>query len=158
MEWPPQPRSASRRATPPASSGAVPSSVVPDRNVTVPVGVPGASACTVASRVTIAPKAAKAAEETIVNVVGARPTVWRRIAELGAKLPSPGYSTVISSSPTGRSAILSRACPTSSNGAVPTQRSPARDVTVPVGTRFVAGEIGAVQVVGQPKPGVGAAD
>src|SRR2546423_13106096 len=150
MMWLPQPSSAPKRATPAPSRATVPSTVVPSRKVTVPAGGTGASLWTIAWRVTAAPKGAEAAEEITVVVVEARPTAWRRVTALGAKLASPEYSARTSCSPTARSAIVICACPARSRGIVPRSPSPARNVTLPVGTLAALDWIVTVNVTGRP--------
>ena len=78
-------------AVPPLSVP-VPSVVEPSRKLTVPVGVPlpGATALTVAVKVTDSPKTEGLSDEVTLLVVAAWLTVWVRGAEvLVTKLPSP---------------------------------------------------------------------
>ena len=78
-------------AVPPLSVP-VPRVVEPSRKLTVPVGVPlpGATALTVAVKVTDSPKTEGFADEVTLLVVPAWLTVWVRGPEgLVTKLPSP---------------------------------------------------------------------
>ena len=78
-------------AVPPLSVP-VPRVVEPSRKVTVPVGVPlpGATALTVAVKVTDSPKTEDLSDEVTLLVVAAWLTVWvRDAALLVTKLPSP---------------------------------------------------------------------
>src|SRR5262249_38741785 len=79
-------------ALPPASTVAVPRMAAPSRTVTVRVGVPapGATAATVAVKVTAWPGAAGFSDDARARAVAARLTVWARAAEvLFAKVPVP---------------------------------------------------------------------
>ena len=63
--------------------------VAPSEKVTIPVGLPGALSVTVAVKVTLCPGAEGLAEETMVVVVLALPTVWVTVPLLVVKLASP---------------------------------------------------------------------
>src|SRR5215212_4674826 len=85
MTWPPAAaKLVVNVAVPPAPTGTVPRITVPSLNVTVPVGVPapGATAATVAAKVTAWPVAAGLTDDPRATVVAARLTVTAAAAEL----------------------------------------------------------------------------
>ncbi len=125
-------------AWPAASSGPVPSVVVPSMNVTVPVGVPGETLVTVAVNVTDCPVTDGLGAETRAVVVGAETTFWPTPAEvLPAKVESPAYVAVMVCRPTASVEVLKVAVP-ALIVPVPIAASPSKNVTVPVGFPVVA--------------------
>src|SRR5262249_25073599 len=137
IEWLPTARAAvANVATPLAFSVAVPRLVVPSRKVTVPVGVPvaGATAVTVAVKVTDWPNTTGLADEvSAVLLLLAAFTVSVRVPEvLVAKFVSPPKAAVIAWLPTVRAAVANVAVPPL-RVAVPRVVVPSLKVTVPVG-------------------------
>ena len=121
-------------ATPPLSVP-VPSVVVPERNVTVPVGVPapGARAETVAVNVTDWSYTVGLTEDSNVVVVLSWFTTWVVAVEvLPRSLVSPPYMAVIGEEPTARLFVENVATPLL-RVPVPSVVVPERNVTVPVG-------------------------
>src|SRR5262249_61580713 len=109
--------------------------VVPSREVTVPVGVPapGATAATVAVKVTDCPNTVGFVADTTVALLLALLTVCGSVVEmLLEKLVSPPKATVIAWLATARAAVLKVAVPLASV-AVPKVVVPSRKVAVPVG-------------------------
>lgn len=92
IEWLPTARADVENTAEPELRDAVPSVFAPSLNVTVPVGVPepGATAATVAVKLTGWPKTDGFAEETIAVVVPAVFTTWLRVDDvLALKLLEP---------------------------------------------------------------------
>jgi hypothetical protein len=73
-----------RVATPLASRVAEPSDVVPEKKLTIPVGVPVVLEATVSVKVTVAPASACAEEEVSVSLTVAFETPKAAVAVLGA--------------------------------------------------------------------------
>jgi hypothetical protein len=120
-------------ACPAPLSDAVPRTVAPSRNVTVPVGVPDAADVTVVVNVTDWPKVEGLRDETTVVVDGAGLTLWLWIAEVEPlKLASDPYTAVIECGPGVSAEVESVACPPASATA-PSEVAPSKKVTVPVG-------------------------
>src|SRR5262245_5338293 len=98
MTWPPGvAKLAMKVALLPAPTGALPSTVAPSRKVTVPVGVPapGATAASVAVKVTAWRGAAGLTDDVRATAVAARLTVTAAAAEvLSAKLLVPAKEAV----------------------------------------------------------------
>src|SRR5881397_1007664 len=120
----------------PLTSVAVPSTVAPSRNVTVPVGT-AAAEVTVALSVTACPVVDGFGVEVRVVVVAAAAgafTTWFTVAEvLAANVALPPYAAVSGCVPTASVEMESEALPLTSV-AVPSTVAPSRNVTVPVGT------------------------
>src|SRR5581483_11874078 len=119
----------------PLFSVTVPRLVLPSRKVTFPVGVPapGATALTVAVKVTAWPNADGLTEDVTVVVVLAWLTVCVSVAEvLVVKLVSPAYTAVMAWPATAKAAVVNVAEPPESV-AVPSVVVPSRKVTVPLG-------------------------
>ena len=156
MAWPPAAaKLVVNVAVPPAPTATVPRITLPSWNVTVPVGVPapGATAATVAVKVTAWPVAAGLTDEPRATVVDARLTVSVTTAEvLSAKLPVPAKEAVSAWLPTP-SDTARVAWPAALTGAVPSTVVPSRKVTVPVGTPAAEFTV-AVSVTGWPKTAV----
>src|SRR3989449_8669939 len=98
----------------PLTSVAVPSTVAPSRNVTVPVGTPtaGATALTVALRVTACPTAEGLGVEARVVLVLPGLTVWITIAEVLARKVPPRVGAAGSAwRPPAREKVTSEALP-----------------------------------------------
>jgi len=110
----------------------------PSLNVTVPVGVPapGATAATVAVKVSDWPKTdgfGPVVRATVV-VVLAWFTTWVRVLEvLVPKLASPPYTAVIECEATESAAVANVATPDPLSVPVPSVVAPSLNVTVPVG-------------------------
>src|SRR6476619_2698775 len=131
-----------RVARPLNPTGTVPRTVLPSLKVTVPVktlpltpiGVldPGATASTVAVKVTAWPGAAGLTDDPRATVVATGLTVSATAAEvLAAKGPVPPYEAVRAWSPTPK-VTTSVAWPVGPTAAVPSTMSPSRKVTMPV--------------------------
>src|SRR5688572_31266336 len=84
-------------ATPTLKATGAPTGVPLSRNCTVPLGVPapGATALTVAVKVTACPTTDGLTDEVTAVVVLALITVWMTLPALARKLPSPEYCAVI---------------------------------------------------------------
>src|SRR5205823_1863225 len=120
----------------PLVSVALPNVLAPSRKMTVPVGVPdpGASAATVAVKVTAWPNTDGLAEEITVLVLLTWLTVWVMAADmLLPKLVSPPYTAVIGWAPTGKLTVVNVARPMALSVPVPRLMALSRKVTVPVG-------------------------
>src|SRR2546425_1198267 len=120
----------------PLTSVAVPSTVAPSRNVTVPVGTPAAEV-TVAVRVTACPVVEGFGVEVKVVVVAAAAgafTTWVTTAEgLAAKVALPPYAAVSGWLPAASVEVTNEALPLTSVTVASTV-APSLNVTVPVGT------------------------
>jgi hypothetical protein len=121
----------------PPESGAVPRSVPPSRNATVPVGVTvPPSGITAAASVARWPSAVGLlADTTKVNVDCARGRTVIVVGDdvLAAKFGVPSYLAVMAWAPGAVPFTVSAAVPDDS-GAVPIGVAPSKKVTVPVGT------------------------
>src|SRR5438552_13201934 len=143
-------------AWPLPSSVPVPMLLAPSRNVTVPVGAPepGATAETVAVKVTAWPKAeGLLSEVTVVEVLAWLTVCVGNDPVLGLKLASPAYCAVMLCAPTLRVEVAKVACPLPSNVPVPMLLAPSRNVTAPVGVPEpgATAETVAVKVTAWPK-------
>ena len=131
----------------------VPSVVAPSLNVTFPVGVPapGATAATVAVKVTDCPNTDGLAEEVTVVVVLAWFTVCDTVLDvLVPKLVSPPYTAVIECEATESAAVANVATPDPFSVPVPRVVAPSLNVAVPVGVPPVPVTV-AVNVTDCPK-------
>ena len=111
MAWPPAAaKLVANVALPPAPTATVPRITLPSLNVTVPVGVPrpGATAATVAVKVTAWPVTAGLTDEARATAVVARLTVTATAAEaLFAKLPVAAKEAVSAWLPTPSDTVRS---------------------------------------------------
>src|SRR6516165_5877878 len=142
MTWPPAAaKLVVNVAVPSRPTAAVPSTTLPSLNVTVPVGVPapGATAATVAVKVTAWPVTAGLTDDPRVSVVAAGLTVTVAAAEvLAAKPLTPKKEAVSAWVPTN-SDVGRVAWPVPSSGAEPSSVLPSLKKTVPIGVP--AGEV-----------------
>ena len=142
MAWPPAAaKLVVNVAVPPVPTATVPRTTLPSLNVTVPVGVPapGATAATVAVKVTAWPVTAGLTDDRRATVVAARLTVTAAAAEVLSAKPLVPEKEAVSAwvptpSDTGRVAW-----PAASSGAEPSTVLPSRKMTVPIGVP--AGEV-----------------
>jgi hypothetical protein len=129
----------------------VPSAVVPSRNVTVPLGVPGLLDVIVAVNVTAVPLDTEVAELTNTAVVVASVIVSVIAAEvLPAKFPLPAYLQVIECVPTASVEVVKVATPLLLSVPLPSVAVPSRKVTLPVGVPELLDVMVAVNVSGLP--------
>ena len=129
----------------------VPSTVVPSRNVTVPVGVLEVPDVIVALNVTAAPLEAEAAELTNAAVVAVFAMASVNTAEaLPAKVALPEYLAVIECVPTVSADVVKVATAPLFSVPLPIMVVPSRKFTVPVGVPEVLDVIVAVNVTGTP--------
>src|SRR5262245_6267257 len=142
MAWPPATaKLVVNVALPPVPTATVPRITFPSLKVTVPVGVPapGATAATLAEKVTAWPVTAGLTDDPRVSVVAAGLTVTIVAAEvLAAKPVTPKKEAVSAWLPTN-SDVVRVARPVASSGAEPSRVLPSRKKTVPIGVP--AGEV-----------------
>src|SRR5262245_39976608 len=142
MAWPPAAaKLVVNVATPPGPTATVPRITSPSVKVTVPVGVPapGATAATVAVKVTAGPVAAGLTDDPSVTVVAAGLTVTATAAEVLPVKPAVPAKEAVSAWVPTPSGTVSVAWPSALTGAVPSAVLPSRKVTVPLGAP--AGEL-----------------
>jgi hypothetical protein len=138
-------------ATPLPFNVPAPSAVIPSRNVSVPLGVPGLLDVIVAVNVTGAPLDAEAPELTSTAVVAAGVMVSVTAVELLAvKLESPPYAAVMECVPTVSIEIVRVALPPLFSVPVPRVIVPSRKVIAPVGVPLPVEVTVAVNVTGAP--------
>src|SRR6516165_9806250 len=122
-------------AVPPGPTATVPRTTLPSMNVTVPVGVvaPGATAATVAVKVTAWPVTAGLSDDRRATVVAAGLTVTATAAEVLSANPVVPEKETVSAWVPMPSDVGMVARPAASSGAEPSSVFPSRKKTVPIG-------------------------
>ena len=136
MTWPPAAaKLVVNVAVPPVPTATVPRTTLPSLNVTVPVGVPppGATAATVAVKVTAWPVTAGLTDDPRATVVAARLTVTATAAEVLSAKPLVPKKEAVSAWVPMPSDTGMVAWPAASSGAEPRTVLPSRKMTVPIG-------------------------
>src|SRR5262245_39031226 len=142
MVWPPATaKLVVSVALPPVPTATVPRITFPSLKVTVPVGVPrpGATAATVAVKVTAWPVTAGLTDDRRVSVVAAGLTVTLAAAEVLLAKPVTPKKVAVSEWVPTNSDVVRVALPVVSSGAEPSSVLPSLKKTVPIGVP--AGEV-----------------